>query len=296
MSSHPGPVLCFGEMLWDELSTGRRPGGAPMNVAFHLNRLGRPALPVSAVGDDVAGEDLLQFLRDRGVSTVAVAKSPRFPTGSVEVLIDERGDALYTIRQGVAWDEIPLTAEILSRAATSPALVFGSLAQRSASNRESLTKLRKAMGEGALLVFDVNLRAPFDDLDRVRSLAVDLGAGVIKCNHEEAARWTGGEAMDWEGNARRIASDSGVAGVCVTAGAHGAGLWWNGVWSQETGRPVTVVDTVGAGDAFLAALIDGLLAGLPAGEILARACRLGEWIASQSGATPDYEPERILGP
>jgi len=279
-------------MLWDELPTGRRPGGAPMNVAYHLNRLGCPALPVSAVGNDADGRALLDFLREKGLSTRGVARSSERPTGVVNARIDDRGNAHYTIRQDVAWDEIPLDGEVLALAAASPSLVFGSLAQRSAANRESLARLRAAMPPGALQIFDVNLRAPYDDLALVRSLA--RGAGVIKCNHEEAALWTGGADMDLEKNARRISLESGVDRICLTAGSHGAGLLLGEMWSQEAGRPVTVVDTVGAGDSFLAALVEGLRAHRPAGEILARACRLGEYVAGQPGATPDYDPGTVF--
>lgn len=281
-------------MLWDELPTGRRPGGAPMNVAYHLNRLGCPALPVSAVGHDADGRDLLSFLREKGLSTQGVARSSERPTGVVDARIDDRGNAHYTIRQGVAWDEIPLEGEVLDLAAASPALVFGSLAQRTGPNRESLARLRAAMPPGALQVFDVNLRAPYDDLELVCSLA--RGAGLIKCNHEEAARWTGGAEMDLEKNARRIARESGVERICLTAGSHGAGLLLGEMWSQEAGRSVTVVDTVGAGDAFLATLVEGLRAHRPAGEILSRACRLGEFVAGQPGATPDYDPAAVFHP
>lgn len=294
MSLSHGPVLCFGEMLWDELPTGRRPGGAPMNVAYHLNQLGCPAFPVSAVGDDADGRALLSFLREKGLSTQCVARSSGRPTGVVDARIDDRGNAHYTIRQDVAWDEIPLGGAVPALAADSSALVFGSLAQRSAANRESLARLRSAVPAGALQIFDVNLRAPYDDLDRVRSLA--RGAGVIKCNHEEAARWTGGPERDLENNARRIARESGVERICLTAGPHGAGLLLGDVWSQEAGRPVTVVDTVGAGDAFLAALVEGLRARRPAQEILARACQLGEFVAGQSGATPPYDPVAVFNP
>lgn len=278
------PVLCFGEMLWDELPSGRRPGGAPMNVACHLVRLGRPALPVSAVGRDEAGEALLTFLSAHGVSTEAVARLPHRPTGRVQARLDDRGNAHYTIQPDAAWDEIPVEGVALDAAARGGALVFGSLSQRSPVNRVALARLRAALPPEALQIFDVNLRPPHDDLELVRRLARDVH--VLKVNHEEAARIAGGQPHELEENARRLAALSGAPVVCVTAGAEGAGLLHHGHWHRESGRPITVADTVGAGDAFLAAMTHGLLASAPTAEILARACRRGEWVASHHGAIP----------
>jgi fructokinase len=286
-------ILCFGELLWDELPGGRRPGGAPVNVAYHLTRLGRAALPISAVGDDADGRALLDFLQSKGIPTGGIAVQASLTTGSVRARIDDEGNARYDIATGTAWDKIPVEGMPLRHAAAAPALVFGSLAQHSSANRAALRRLRGALAGNALQVFDVNLRAPHDDLDRVGALA--RGASVLKVNHEEAIRLARGASGDPETNARAIAAGTGVPMVCVTAGGEGAGLLNDGEWVHVPGRAITVVDTVGAGDAFLAALVDGLLAGKPALEILARACRLGEWVATQTGAMPDCGPGEVLG-
>jgi len=275
-------------MLWDELPGGRHPGGAPLNVAYHLTKLGRAALPVSAVGQDADGRGLLDFLQTRGLPIEGVAIHPDLPTGVVRAELDVDGVAHYTIENDRAWDDIPISPEVRESAAVAPALVFGSLAQRSPANRGVLAQLRELVPPEALLVFDVNLRAPHDGLEGLGSLAG--GVGLLKVNHEEAARWSGGGMGDFQANARTLARETGVDRVCVTAGAAGAGWLSGGEWFWEEGREVAVADTIGAGDAFLAALIDGLLSGHPNGLILARACRLGEFVASQSGAMPDYKP------
>jgi len=282
------PVLCFGEMLWDDLPSGRRPGGAPMNVAIHLHRLGRPSLPASAVGDDPDGRGLLGFLSTHGVPAAAVAIHPRLPTGLVRARIDARGNAAYTIEPDAAWDEISIEGAALAAAPRAAALVFGSLAQRSPANRAALQRLRAALPADALLVFDTNLRPPHDDLILVRTLA--RGVHLLKVNHEEAARLAGGPAEALEANARALAAATGAPILCLTAGPDGAGLLHHGIWHREPGRPIQVADTVGAGDAFLAALTHGLLAGLPPAESLARACRLGEEVASRPGAVPENLP------
>jgi fructokinase len=280
-------------MLWDELPDGRHPGGAPLNVAYHLTKLGRAALPVSAVGQDADGRGLLDFLQTRGLPIDGVAIHPDLPTGVVRADLDSAGVAHYTIEQDRAWDDIPISPEVRASAAVASALVFGSLAQRSPANRGTLERLRDGIPTDALLVFDVNLRAPHDALEGLEALA--RGVGLLKVNHEEAALWSGGEMEDYEANARMLARETGVERVCVTAGAKGAGLLSGGEWFWEEGRAVVVADTIGAGDSFLAALIDGLLAGHPSGQILARSCRLGEYVASQTGAMPDYEPRNVFG-
>jgi len=279
-------------MLWDELPDGRHPGGAPLNVAYHLTKLGRAALPVSAVGQDADGRGLLDFLQTRGLPIDGVAIHPDLPTGVVRADLDSAGVAHYTIEQDRAWDDIPISPEVRASAATAPALVFGSLAQRSPANRGTLERLRDGVPPDALLVFDVNLRAPHDALDGLEALA--RGVGLLKVNHEEAALWSGGEMENYQANARKLARKTGVDRVCVTAGAEGAGLLSGGEWFWEEGRAVVVADTIGAGDSFLAALIDGLLAGHPPRPMLARACRLGEFVAGQTGAMPEYNPSRVF--
>lgn len=283
-------ALSFGECLWDSLPEGLFPGGAPLNVAYHLTRHGVEAHLVSAVGGDPPGDELLRRLRGWGMPADMVARLPGLPTGSVRASLDQAGNAAFRIATGVAWDSIPAGEAALSIAKRADALIFGSLALRSEHNRGSLGELLDLLPANALTGFDVNLRPPFDDLSRVRSFAGR--ASVIKLNSAEAARIAGdgsGKSSDDEGRARRLSDEFGAAVICVTGGPRGAGLLREGRWTWESARPVKVADTIGAGDAFLASLVAGLLSGKGSDqEILARACRIGEWVASQSGATPDY--------
>jgi len=283
------PVLCFGEILWDLLPHGAFPGGAPFNVAYHLHRLGVPVLPVSAVGPDELGAQLLARLAAWGIASTAIAHLATAPTGTVTATLGPSGDAHYTIAPDTAWDHIPVTGAPLAAATSAPALIFGSLALRSVTNRESLARLVAALPPTAWRVFDVNLRAPHDDLALVRRNAPL--ANVLKLNASEAARLAAGEPETpgrEETHARLLATQLGVPLICVTAGARGAGLLRDHHWTWEPARPVIVADTVGSGDAFLAALLAGLLGGSPSDSaLLAAACRLGEWVASRPGATPD---------
>lgn len=293
MSDSPSPcVLCFGEILWDFLPAGLFPGGAPFNVAYHLHQLGLDARVVSAVGQDVLGAELLRRLAQWGVSTGLIAQRAPQPTGYVRAEIGASGDAHYDIVRDVAWDAIPASATALAQAAHASAFIFGSLAARSPENRVSLARLIAALPAAALRVFDVNLRAPFDDLERVRELA--RHASILKLNADEAARLAGAPPAEpspsaLEAHARRLAGEFGISLVVVTAAAHGAGLLRDGRWSWENGQPVQVADTIGAGDAFLARFVAGLLRGeRDDARVLAHACRLGEWVATQRGATPAY--------
>ncbi|HTQ30791.1 MAG TPA: PfkB family carbohydrate kinase [Opitutaceae bacterium] len=286
--SNPHPlVLCFGEILWDFLPGGLFLGGASLNAAYHLNRQGAEARVVSAVGRDVLGDELLRRCAGWGLATDHITRLDDAPTGYVRVTVGGNGDAKFDIASDVAWDKISADAGTLQAAARADALIFGSLAQRTAGNRTTLDRLLGALPATALRVFDANLRPPYDDLALVRELA--RKATLIKVNSAEAARLAGDADTPGreEAHARALAAETGCGIIVVTAGARGAGLLRDGRWIWEPGRPVTVVDTVGAGDAFIASLV----AHLPAGkfsdaEILARSCRLGEWVASRAGATP----------
>ena len=282
-------VTCFGEILWDILPSGRFPGGAPMNVAYHLQMLGLEPVLVSAVGRDPNGDELRRILDRWGLDQTCVRRHTGFPTGTVRATLSAGGEPAYNIARDVAWDHLIADAAAVRRTQAARALVFGSLAQRSAANRATLERLLSVLPLGADRIFDVNLRPPHDDLDLVRALAAR--ATILKLNAAEAARLAeGGEETPGKeaDHARLLAETFGCAAVVVTCGARGAGVWLQDRWFWEVGRPVQVADTVGAGDAFLAAFISGWLRGAAPAACLAAASRLGEWVASRPGATPVY--------
>ncbi len=288
MTDQKSEIYCFGEVLWDCLPDGLFLGGAPVNVAYHLHQLGAHAVPLSAIGDDFLGAEIQRRLTGWGIDTRGITKHAHLPTGAVIASLDAQGNASYDIREGVAWDEIPA---VEMGADTPAALVYGSLAQRSETNRATLDQLL-AQHAKSMKVFDVNFRPPFDDETRTWQLACQ--STLVKLNHDEAAQLAGGEAEDYESNARAIAERAGAAMVCVTAGAAGAGLLDAGKWHWEAARSVEVADTVGAGDSFLAALISGVLDENEAvATTLQRACRLAEFIASQRGAQSAYDAGRF---
>jgi fructokinase len=276
------PILCFGEALWD-LPSGRRiPGGAPMNVALRLARLGAPVTMLSRVGQDELGRELLDFLAAEGLCTAAVQVDPRHPTGRVFVDDSNPQAMRYEIAAPAAWDFIDAAAYAAGAAGRLDVLVFGSLATRSEVSRDSLLRLLDA---AALKVFDVNLRPPFVDRATIERLLAR--SDWIKLNDQEldvVSGWlglAGAEEDRLRGLARRYGCDT----VCLTKGAAGAVLLHRGELHRQAGFDVRVVDTVGCGDSFLAALLAGLLAGAEPCQALRRACAMGALVATSAGAT-----------
>ena len=294
--SEPRPrILCFGEVLWDCLPSGPLPGGAPLNVAYHLHRLGAEALVVSAVGRDAPGGEMLAHLAVCGLSTEFIARHDSLPTGTVGVELGADGQPSYVIHRDVAWDAIPCGERILAAARSCDALVFGSLAARTAANRAALAALCDT--PGILRVMDVNLRPPFADRAHVLTLA--RHADWIKLNDHELTELTG-IPHEWPHNLlpalENLRTQTRCARVCVTAGALGAALWADGALHFAEVPPVQVCDTIGAGDAFTAALLHGLLT-MPGdlSRILQRACALGALVASLPGGQPAYDAALAIG-
>ena len=289
----PPTVACFGEVLWDCLPKGLFLGGAPINAAYHLGKQGLTAWPVTAAGQDFLGEEVVRRVASWGLTTQFIARDAEHPTGTVSATLNAAGVAVYQIRRDVAWDYIPSSPELRGCTPQPIALVFGTLALRSAQNRHALQTLLDAW-PGTLRVVDLNFRPPFDTAG-VTKFALQ-NAQLVKLNDVELSKLTrsrGRSTHTLERGARRLAERYELTRVCVTAGSRGAGLLWDGEWFWENSQPVEVRDTVGAGDAFLGALLGAVLLkhSRPA-EALAQACRVGEFVASRDGATPDYRIDR----
>ncbi|HYP17640.1 MAG TPA: PfkB family carbohydrate kinase [Opitutus sp.] len=291
-------VACFGEILWDCLPRGLFLGGAPLNVAYHLGQQQLRVLPVTAVGRDFLGDEALRRVAAWNVDGRFVARVPGRPTGHVRASLDRAGVADYEIARDVAWDRIPIGPALLRIDPAPAAVVFGTLALRSPANRRTLASLLTAW-PNALPVVDLNFRPPFDSATAVNFAL--RHARLVKLNEHELAQlagsWRRKEPASLERGARRLSAHHRICRICVTAGDRGAGLLWDGEWFWEDARPVQVRDTVGAGDAFLAGLLGALLArSASPHDALAQACRLGEFVASQDGATPAYEFYDVIDP
>jgi len=286
-------LICFGEILWDCLPAGLFLGGAPANVGYHLGRHGCPTKIATAIGNDFLGQEVIRRVEGWGASTELIAVVDDVPTGVVQVDASIPTRPIYTIVENVAWDRIPFSDAFCRASQTAPAIVFGTLSLRSQVNRDTLDKALKACS--GLRVLDINLRPPFVQPDIIEFAA--SRADVLKLNDQEVLLGTSSttlpEIKDLVGHASRWSKKYNLHTVCITCGERGAGLLRDGEWHWVDGRPVEVKDTVGAGDAFLAALLSGLLHGAPAQETLARACRTGEFVAASHGATPAYDAASI---
>jgi fructokinase len=231
-------------------------------------------------------------MRTRGLKTELVQVDASLPTGFVRVALEDTEEPDYEILEPAAWDAIALVDPLARHTRRADALVYGSLAQRARVSRQAIRRLWEA---DVLNVFDVNLRPPFVD-PAVIEPSLEA-ADVVKCNDDELRHM-----MDWfdlpedmETAPAAMANTFDCSCVCVTAGSQGAWLWMNGDSSYHSGYPVDVTDTVGAGDAFLAALLTGLLDGRGGFDLLNHANRLGAFVASRSGALPTYSVDALDG-
>lgn len=289
-------VACFGEVLWDVLPRGTFLGGAPLNVAAHLSRLGCRAELLSRLGADYPGLEALARIRDLGVGTQLLQQDFALPTGEARAVLAADGSASYEFETPAAWDVIEFDTAAAPLLASADALVFGTLAQRDSRSRESLWQ---CLALSKYRVFDVNLRQPHHDAEV--TLASLREADFVKLNEEECVivgRWLGTSADPEE---LRIAIERLRASraalplqLCITRGGDGALLWAEGSWHSRPARRVTVVDTVGAGDSFLAMLLSQRLRGVEPSLALERAAALGGFVASRAGAVPDYDPRQVI--
>ena len=281
-------VICFGEALWDVLPSMRSVGGAPLNVAYHLRKLGVRAWPMSGVGNDPLGEELKSQIKGWGLPSDLVCSVADRETGRSLVTVVE-GEPDFNVLRDVAWDYIKVPEEWPVECQPVDALVFGSLAQRSAQNRSALDVMFETM-PAALKVLDVNLRDAYDDYEQIWALV--RSADLVKLNDGEvqALMQTTATRANAEDCARSFQRQAGCETVCVTMGPQGAGLLRNDQWHWVDAVPVKVRDTVGAGDSFLAGLIYGLLTTQEDATVsLRRSAALASFVASSDGATPDYE-------
>jgi len=293
-------LLCIGlgEVLWDLLPAGKQLGGAPANFAYHAHALGAEALVVSRVGNDALGQEILERLRALGLPTNCVAVDAAAATGTVSVELSADGQPRFTIHEDVAWDRIIAEETALAQARSAAALCFGSLAQRSELSRQSIRKLVAATPAHALRIFDINLRQQFYSLEIVKT-SLRL-ASVLKINDAELPVLA--RLLDLPDDTRSQISELArrfeLRLVALTRGSSGSLLFSEGRWSEHAGLRMAVKDTIGAGDAFTAAMALGVLAGWPLDLVNERANEVAAFVCSQAGATPmlSVELKRTFNP
>jgi fructokinase len=289
-------VVGIGELLWDILGGEKHLGGAPANFAYHARVLGDEGIPVSRVGTDALGDELLDQLAEWGVPSEYVQRDPDRPTGTVQIELDAEGQPEFLVTPHVAWDRLRPTRTLLALAGRADAVCYGTLAQRFPVSRRTIRTFLAAARQ-ALRVCDLNLRADFLDLAADDAPAIELvsdslrRAGVLKLNEDEFR--TLRVALNREEAGAALAAwlrrEFRLRLVCVTRGARGCVLYSARRRIADPGVGVPVADTVGSGDAFTAAMVHGLLRRRGLADVAAHANRVGAYVASQPGATPPAE-------
>ena len=280
-------VVGIGEALWDLLPEGKKIGGAPANFAYHVSQLGLSSCVVSAVGEDALGSEIQDNFSAKGLCT-HIGTVP-YPTGTVQVEIDQVGVPQYVIREGVAWDNIPFTADLKALAQRTTAVCFGSLAQRSSVSRATINRFIDEMPKekDTLIVFDVNLRQGFftkEILDQ--SMA---RCNVLKINDEELiviSRLLGYPGTDLRSKCRALLQQYDLKILILTCGVNGSHIFTSGDISYQATPEVEVADTVGAGDSFTAAFVASIIRGKSVAEAHKRAVEVSAYVCTQAGAMP----------
>jgi fructokinase len=294
-----GAVVGVGEVLWDLLLAGPQLGGAPANFAYHAHALGAPVKFITRVGNDDYGREVIRRFNEMGLPDTTVQVDELVSTGTAKVALSGDGLAHFTIQENVAWDHIAVTPEALAAAREADAICFGSLAQRCQPSRNTIQQLVAATPPNALRVFDINLRQQFYSRGVIEE-SLQL-ANVLKLNDDELPALA--EVLSLPGSTEQkiehkterqiecLAQTFSLRLVALTRGPKGSLLYQEGRWSDCPSRPVRVVDTVGAGDSFTAALVLGLLRKMDLDEINTLANEVARYVCSCAGGTPSLPVE-----
>ena len=280
-------ICGVGEVLWDAFPEGEKFGGAPANFTCHCHSLGAETYVVSCIGKDKRGRTAREFLDNHGVDTSCLVDSEACETGVVIVTLDDEGKPDYEIKEGVAWDNIPLTDAMEALAPQLDAICYGSLSQRNEVSRETITKFIAATRPDCLRVFDINIRQHFYNDEILRSSLAS--ANVLKLNDEElpiVAELIGAEGSDEE-IVRAIIAEFDLKLVALTMGADGALMVTPDESSFAVPEPTDVINTVGAGDSFTASMIMDFLNNKPLDEINRDANELAAFVCTKHGAVPE---------
>lgn len=285
-------VVGMGEALWDVLPEGKKIGGAPANFAYHVSQFGLPSCVVSAIGDDALGKEIIENFTSKGLDQL-IAEVP-YPTGTVQVEIDQTGIPLYDIKENVAWDNIPYTKHLDALAKRTKAVCFGSLAQRNVVSRETINHFLDTMpkDDDSLIVFDVNLRQGFYNKEILcKSMQ---NCNILKINDEElitVSRMFGYPGIDLQDKCWILLGKYNLKMLILTCGINGSYVFTPGNVSFQPTPKVEVADTVGAGDSFTAAFIASILKGKSVTEAHTIAVKTSAFVCTQKGAMPILPPE-----
>ncbi len=282
-------VVGLGEALWDVLPDGRKLGGAPANFAYHAGQFGLNAIAVSALGEDKLADETIAQLEEKGLH-YCMPRVP-YPTGTVQVELDDEGVPTYDIKENVAWDNIPFTPELQAIAENTRAVCWGSLAQRNVVSRQTIYKFLDATPKDCMKIFDINLRQTFYTKEVICESM--KRCNVMKINDEELiviGRMFGYPGLDIENKCWLILGKYDLDMLVLTCGVNGSYVFTPGRVSFQKTPVVEVADTVGAGDSFTGSFCASILEGKSVAEAHKLAVEVSAFVCTQSGAMPDVKP------
>lgn len=285
-------VVGMGEALWDMLPEGRKLGGAPANFAYHVSQFGLDTRVVSAVGDDELGNEILANFAEKQLD--CQIEKVTYPTGTVQVTLDEKGVPCYEIKEGVAWDNIPYTPALENLAKQTHAVCFGSLAQRNAVSRETINRFIDQMpeDENVLKIFDINLRQHFYSKELIEASLKK--SNVLKINDEElvvVGEMFGFADIDFQDKCWILLAKYNLKMLILTCGTEGSYVFTPGEVSFLETPQVQVTDTVGAGDSFTGAFVAAILSGKTVKDAHRLAVDVSAFVCTQNGAMPELAEE-----
>ena len=286
-------IVGLGEALWDVLPEGKKLGGAPANFAYHAAQFGLDTIAISALGEDKLAEETIDALKEHNLNYL-MPRVP-YPTGTVQVTLTGDGIPTYDIKENVAWDNIPLTDEMLEIAKNARAVCFGSLAQRNVVSRENIHKFLDATPDDCVKIFDINLRQQFYTKEVIKESL--KRCNILKINDEELVllgRMFGYPGLDIENKCWLILGKYNLDMLVLTCGTNGSYVFTPGQMSFQETPKVEVADTVGAGDSFTGSFVGSILNGKPVPEAHKTAVQVSAFVCTQNGAMP-VVPDRLKG-
>ncbi len=281
-------VVGIGEALWDVLPEGKKLGGAPANFAYHVSQFGLQSQVVSSIGEDKLGNEILDNFQGKGLHTLI--EKVEYPTGTVQVQLDNEGVPCYDIKENVAWDNIPFTDKLKQLAQKTCAVCYGSLAQRNVVSRETINAFLNAMpeGKGQYKIFDINLRQGFYTKEIICNSM--QRCNILKINDEElvtVSRMFGYPGIDLQDKCWILLAKYKLEMLILTCGVNGSYVFTPGSVSFVETPKVEVADTVGAGDSFTAAFVSAILKGKTVKEAHQLAVNVSAYVCTQNGAMPE---------
>ncbi|MBR2191897.1 MAG: carbohydrate kinase [Bacteroidaceae bacterium] len=287
-------VVGLGEVLWDVLPEGKKLGGAPANFAYHAGQFlgNNNTIAISALGEDRLADETIEALREHGLNDL-LPRVP-YPTGTVQVTLDEQGIPTYDIKENVAWDNIPFDNDIQQIARNCRAVCFGSLAQRNVVSRETIHKFLDTTPDDCLKIFDINLRQQFYTKEIIKESI--QRCNILKINDEELVligRMFGYPGLDIENKCWLILGKYNLDMLVLTCGTNGSYVFTPGQMSFQPTPKVEVADTVGAGDSFTGSFCAAILNGKSVAEAHKKAVAVSAFVCTQNGAMPILPPELL---